>query len=152
MKTACILAIGDELLNGFTLDTNSHWIKEKLFKYNIKVQNSMVVPDEETSIINSLKFIINQKYDILFITGGIGPTHDDITKKTLSKFLGKNIHINQAHMRYLKKNIFNKHFKKHINENRKIDQMIESQCATIDSFVHLDNKIGTALGMSGTHN
>ena len=89
MISACIIAIGDELLNGFTIDTNTQWLKEELSKSNSVVLKSIVIPDSESSILNELKESLKQKYDFIIVSGGLGPTHDDITKKTLAKSLSR---------------------------------------------------------------
>ena len=55
MMSACIIAIGDELLNGFTLDTNTQWLKEELSKSNVNVTKSIIIPDDEIFISHELK-------------------------------------------------------------------------------------------------
>ena len=83
---ACILAIGDELISGFTVDTNSSWISNYLFNYGINISKQIAVGDDSREIIDELQRLVDDKFKLIFITGGLGPTHDDITKKTLSEF------------------------------------------------------------------
>lgn len=85
--TAALLVIGNEILSGRTQDTNTPWIAKKLAERGIKLVEVRVVPDLEDKIsegLNELKV----KADYLFTTGGIGPTHDDITTESVAKALG----------------------------------------------------------------
>jgi molybdenum cofactor synthesis domain-containing protein len=86
-KTASLLIIGNEILSGKTQDKNLNYIAKKLGNMGIRFAEVRVVPDIEAEII----FAVNQlrkKYDYLFTTGGIGPTHDDITTECISKAFG----------------------------------------------------------------
>jgi len=103
MKTACVIAIGDELLNGFTVDSNTQWIKEQLLKTNVSVTKSIIIPDSEASILKELDYSISASYDFIIITGGLGPTHDDITKLSLSNFFKSPLNIDQNHLTKTKK-------------------------------------------------
>ena len=67
MISASIIAIGDELLNGFTIDTNSQWIKEKLQKYRIVLIKSLIIPDSKKLIFKELENCLNQKVNFIFI-------------------------------------------------------------------------------------
>ena len=83
-----IIAIGDELVSGFRDETNSKWLAEKLLSIDINVLSVMVVGDNEENIIYALNQALNYKdIDYVFITGGLGPTNDDITLKSLASFL-----------------------------------------------------------------
>ena len=82
--SAGIIIIGDEILSGRTLDTNSNFLAKKLIDSGIQLEEIIVIHDIEKEIIdNVLKF--HNKYTYVFTTGGIGPTHDDITSKSISK-------------------------------------------------------------------
>ena len=82
---AAILIIGNEVLSGRTQDKNvifiSNWLNSKC---GISVKEVRIIPDEEKIIVNSILFL-SKKFDYVFTTGGIGPTHDDITAKSISK-------------------------------------------------------------------
>jgi nicotinamide-nucleotide amidase len=84
MKTT-IITIGDEILIGTTVDTNSAWIAQQLNLLGIDVYEIISVSDEAPHIINALKRAEAQS-DIILITGGLGPTNDDITKETLAEY------------------------------------------------------------------
>tara|TARA_B100000427_G_C15490826_1_gene587498 strand:- start:519 stop:1274 length:756 start_codon:yes stop_codon:yes gene_type:complete len=82
--TASILIIGNEILSGRTQDTNVSSISEWLNSLGIIVQEVRIIPDLQKTIINTVNEL-RKKFDYLFTTGGIGPTHDDITAESISK-------------------------------------------------------------------
>jgi molybdenum cofactor synthesis domain-containing protein len=88
--TAGILVIGDEILSGRTKDKNIGFIAEYLTNIGIDLKEVRVVADEEADIIAALN-ALRHRYDYLFTTGGIGPTHDDITADSVAKALGVGI-------------------------------------------------------------
>ena len=81
---AAILIIGNEILSGRTQDTNTSAIAKWLNSIGVKVEEVRVIPDIEKTIINTLN-LLRTTYDYVFTTGGIGPTHDDITAESVSK-------------------------------------------------------------------
>ena len=81
---AAILIIGNEILSGRTQDTNTSTLALWLNSIGVKVQEVKVIPDVEETIINSVN-LLRKQYDYVFTTGGIGPTHDDITAESISK-------------------------------------------------------------------
>ncbi len=84
---ASILIIGNEILSGRTQDTNTSTIANWLNSIGVKVEEVRVIPDEENTIVDTLN-LLRSKYDYVFTTGGIGPTHDDITAQSVSKAFG----------------------------------------------------------------
>jgi molybdenum cofactor synthesis domain-containing protein len=101
--TAAVLVIGDEILSGRTKDKNSGTIAEHLTAIGIQLKEVRVVPDDETEIcaaVNALRV----RYDYLFTTGGIGPTHDDITADSIAKALGLPIDVDPRAERMLAEN------------------------------------------------
>ena len=85
--TAAILVIGDEILSGRTKDKNIGYIAEFLTSAGIDVKEVRVVPDEEDRIIKALN-TLRSHYDYVLTTGGIGPTHDDITADCVAEAFG----------------------------------------------------------------
>ncbi len=81
---AAILIIGNEILSGRTQDTNTSTLSLWLNSIGVKVQEVKIIPDVEETIINSVN-LLRKQYDYVFTTGGIGPTHDDITAESISK-------------------------------------------------------------------
>jgi molybdenum cofactor synthesis domain-containing protein len=90
--TAAILVIGDEILSGRTKDKNIGYIAEYMTNLGIDVKEVRVVPDEEPEVISALNTIRN-RYTYVFTTGGIGPTHDDITADCVAKAFGVSIDV-----------------------------------------------------------
>ena len=79
-----IIIIGNEILSGRTQDTNTSTISKWLNSLGIKVQEVRIIPDVEKTIVDTVNEL-RKKYDYIFTTGGIGPTHDDITASSISK-------------------------------------------------------------------
>jgi molybdenum cofactor synthesis domain-containing protein len=89
-KTAAILVIGDEILSGRTQDTNTNTIARFLAALGMDLKEVRVVGDGEAEIVTALRSL-SDRYDFLFTTGGIGPTHDDITADAVAKAFGVGI-------------------------------------------------------------
>jgi molybdenum cofactor synthesis domain-containing protein len=85
--TAALIIIGDEILSGRTQDTNLKYLAEKLGTKGISLREVRVVPDVESKIVGTVNEM-RAAYDYLFTTGGIGPTHDDITAECVAKAFG----------------------------------------------------------------
>jgi molybdenum cofactor synthesis domain-containing protein len=82
--TAAVLVIGDEILSGRTRDSNSHYIAHFLLQIGVETREIRVVPDVEDDIVAALN-ALRARYDYVFTTGGIGPTHDDITADAVAR-------------------------------------------------------------------
>ncbi|MBN2571176.1 MAG: competence/damage-inducible protein A, partial [Ignavibacteriales bacterium] len=85
----------NEILNGTTVNTNSAYISKKLAQIGIDVNYISVIPDSNKIILSELRRAFS-KNDIIIVTGGLGPTHDDITKFTIAKFFNSDLIINQS--------------------------------------------------------
>ena len=88
--TAAVLVIGDEILSGRTRDTNSGHIAHYLAQIGVEIREIRVVPDAEEEIVAAVN-ALRSRYDYVFTTGGIGPTHDDITADGVAKAFGVEI-------------------------------------------------------------
>jgi molybdenum cofactor synthesis domain-containing protein len=108
---AAILIIGNEILSGRTQDTNTSTLATWLNSIGVKVGEVRVIPDIEKIIINTLN-LLRSNYDYVFTTGGIGPTHDDITAESVSKAFGLKYKIHKEAFKilesYYKPGEFNK--------------------------------------------
>ena len=102
---AALIIIGNEILSGRTKDLNLQYIANKLNERGIKLIETRVVPDCEEDIIFSVNSLRN-KVDYLFTTGGIGPTHDDITSVSIAKAFGVLCLDFQIFGRRIKKDFF----------------------------------------------
>lgn len=85
--TAAILIIGNEILSGKTPDANTPFLCRELWQLGVDVQRIVVVPDSSRSIADEIRGCL--RYDLIFTTGGIGPTHDDVTLEGIAQGLGR---------------------------------------------------------------
>ena len=92
LVTAALLVIGDEILSGRTKDKNIGYIAEYLTAVGIDLKEVRVVGDEEATIVDALN-ALRHRYTYVFTTGGIGPTHDDITADCVAKAFGVSIDV-----------------------------------------------------------
>lgn len=92
--TAAIIVIGDEILSGRTKDKNIGYITEHCTNIGIQVKEVRIVPDEEDVIVDAIN-TLRAKFSYVFTTGGIGPTHDDITADCVAKAFGVGIDVDQ---------------------------------------------------------
>jgi molybdenum cofactor synthesis domain-containing protein len=97
---AAILIIGNEILSGRTQDTNTGTLANWLNSLGVKVGEVRVVPDEEKIIIDTLN-LLRKTYNYVFTTGGIGPTHDDITAQSVAKAFNKKYEIHKQAFKIL---------------------------------------------------
>tara|TARA_B100000686_G_scaffold246446_1_gene255852 strand:+ start:535 stop:1287 length:753 start_codon:yes stop_codon:yes gene_type:complete len=108
---AAIIIIGNEILSGRTQDTNTSSIAVWLNSLGVKVEEVRIIPDIEESIVKIINNV-RTKYNYIFTTGGIGPTHDDITAKSISKAFGLKYEIHKEAFKilenYYKPGEFNK--------------------------------------------
>jgi nicotinamide-nucleotide amidase len=136
---ASIITIGDELLIGQTIDTNSAWIASELNKIGIKVEKRVSIGDDWDQIWNTLEKE-NVSSKLVLITGGLGPTSDDITKPLLCEFFnGKLVVDNEALANV--KNIFENILKRPLLERNLKQAEVPDSCTVIQ------NSRGTAPGM-----
>ncbi len=136
--TAEIITIGDEILIGQIIDTNSAWIAEQLNSIGIKIVQKTSVGDEKTNILNALNEA-SKRANLIFITGGLGPTKDDITKSTLCEYFDSKLVFNEQVFKdvetfFIKRNL------PMIESNRQ-QADIPEKCNVIRNFK------GTAAGM-----
>ena len=99
---AGILIIGNEILSGRTQDTNTSTLATWLNSIGVKVEEVRVIPDIEKIIVDTVNFF-RSNYDYVFTTGGIGPTHDDITAESISKAFGLKYEIHKEAFKILEK-------------------------------------------------
>tara|TARA_B100001057_G_scaffold249020_1_gene249280 strand:+ start:542 stop:1291 length:750 start_codon:yes stop_codon:yes gene_type:complete len=97
---AAILIIGNEILSGRTQDTNTSTLATWLNSIGVKVSEVRVIPDIENTIVDTIN-ILRKENDYVFTTGGIGPTHDDITASSISKAFGRKYEIHKEAFKIL---------------------------------------------------
>ncbi len=91
--TACVIVIGDEILSGRTQDKNLQWLASLLNEHGVQVAESRTIPDKHQTIIETVNHC-RQKFDYVITTGGIGPTHDDITTECIARAFGVKLATN----------------------------------------------------------
>jgi nicotinamide-nucleotide amidase len=137
-----IITIGDEILIGQIVDTNSAWIAQKLNAIGIRVKQISSVSDDREHILKALKEA-HERANIILITGGLGPTKDDITKKTLSEYFGVKLVENKdalANVETIFRRLRGSTFTELLEVNR-LQAMVPENCEVIL------NRNGTAPGM-----
>jgi nicotinamide-nucleotide amidase len=138
MHKAVILTIGDELLIGPTIDTNSAWMGGELNKLGIHIEEKIAIQDTKEGIISGIDRAMS-KGDIILITGGLGPTKDDITKKVMADHFGMNMIFNEPTWKLIEA-LF-------ARWGRPTTPAHKEQCYMPDGAKILENKMGTAPGM-----
>lgn len=133
-----ILSIGDELLIGQTLNTNAQWMSQKMNETGVDVIHHMTLSDDKQDIIKCLNYALEES-ELILITGGLGPTSDDITKHVLAEYFDAKLVFNEAAYQNIER-IFALR-KRLINEATKQVAFLPDKCTVIQ------NKNGTAAGM-----
>ncbi|GJM19075.1 MAG: putative competence-damage inducible protein [Phycisphaeraceae bacterium] len=100
-RTAAVLAIGDELTLGQTLDTNSRWLSERLSELGVEVREHATVPDDADAIADAIDRLAGS-VDLLVMSGGLGPTADDLTRQALAEALGEDLVTDNAALRVVR--------------------------------------------------
>lgn len=136
---ATIITIGDEILIGQIVDTNSAWMAQELNKIGVHVYEIMSISDDSDHIKSAFAKAESQS-DLVLITGGLGPTKDDVTKKTICEYFKDQLILNQQVLDHVT-TIFQKYVKAPIVQMNK-DQALVPSKATI-----IANEYGTAPGM-----
>jgi nicotinamide-nucleotide amidase len=133
-----IITIGDELLIGQTIDTNSAWMGAELSRIGFEVTQITSISDKKEQIINTLKGKVGIS-NVILITGGLGPTSDDITKQTLCEFFETRLVFNEEVYTGIEKMMIQRNFP--MNENNRRQAEVPESCRV------LNNATGTAPGM-----
>ncbi|MEM8909246.1 MAG: CinA family nicotinamide mononucleotide deamidase-related protein, partial [Bacteroidota bacterium] len=135
---AQIITIGDEILIGQIIDTNSAWMGQQLNLQGVRVNQIESISDQHEAIIGALEAALKQ-HDLVLLTGGLGPTKDDITKKAIADFLGVGLSFHQTTFERITK-LFERW-------GRSLTPAHHEQCYMPDNALILTNKMGTAPGM-----
>lgn len=138
MLHAEIIAIGSEMLTPFKTDTNSLWLTEKLNSIGIEVAFKSVVGDDESILERAIRDAI-ERSEIVISTGGLGPTEDDITKKTFARVLKRRMVLNEA--------VLNGIQQRFARRNMKMPEINSRQALIPEGALALENRNGTAPGI-----
>src|SRR5436853_1734633 len=141
--TAELLTIGDEILYGQIVDTNSQWMSVALSNAGIKVVRKTSVGDSESEIIRALAEA-ESRADVILITGGLGPTSDDLTKPCLAKYFNCGMSIHEEALTEV-----TAFFK---SRGRELTEVNRQQASLPVCCEKITNSLGTAPGMWFTKN
>ena len=139
ISSAGIIIIGDEILSGRTKDTNINWIANELNQMGINLKEARVIEDDKKTIINTvLEF--SKKFTYVFTSGGIGPTHDDITTESIAAAFQVDLEKNKVAMSLLKK-----HYK---NTNIEFNEARQKMAIIPKGALLIDNPVSVAPGFN----
>ena len=133
--TACLIIIGNEILSGRTVDANLSHLAKRLNEAGVQLREARVIPDVTETIVETVNEI-RAKYDYVFTTGGIGPTHDDITTAAVAKAFGVAVHRHPEAERILRT-----HYKPELINEARLKMADVPVGATL-----LDNPVSSAPG------
>lgn len=136
--TASIISIGDELLIGQTINTNASFIASALNQAGIPVSSILTIGDNRQEIADALHNASGQ-VGIVIITGGLGPTKDDITKNTLCEFFRSDLVLHKPSLANIKKLFYNR--------GMKVSEVNRQQAFVPHNCIVIKNALGTAPGM-----
>ena len=135
---AIIITIGDEILMGQILDTNSQYIAHRLTNIGVEVTEILSIPDKRDEIYNTVEYAMGE-VDLILVTGGLGPTKDDVTKKVLAEYFGSRLVLHPEAMGWLEELLKGRGLA--MNEGNKSQALLPDNCRILRNFK------GTASGM-----
>lgn len=136
---ATIVTIGDEILIGQIIDTNSGFIAKSLDKIGVEINEMISISDDKQHILDTFAKLQN-KVDLVIITGGLGPTKDDVTKKTFCDYFEDELIVDQIVLKHVTQ-LIEGFYKRTITQINKDQALVPSRCTV------LHNEVGTAPGM-----
>lgn len=139
---ASILSIGTELTDGQILNRNAHWISQKLKAATVETQCHLTVPDDFPAMLDAVE-ICAKKSELIFVTGGLGPTSDDFTRDVIAKWCGKRLEFSEEVWQAVQKRMTDRGYTP--NEAQK------QQCFFPEGSTILKNRAGTAPGFFLSH-
>jgi nicotinamide-nucleotide amidase len=136
---ATIVTIGDEILIGQIVDTNSAFIAKKLDRIGVEINEIISISDSKAHILETFSKLQNT-VDLVIVTGGLGPTKDDVTKKTFCDYFEDQLVVDEAVLAHVTQ-LIEGYFKRKITQINKDQALVPSKCTV------LHNQVGTAPGM-----
>ncbi|KAF2962216.1 competence/damage-inducible protein A [Fervidobacterium sp. 2310opik-2] len=137
MKKAIILAIGNELVEGLIIDTNSRYLAQRLKEFGYYIVRTETLPDNFDIMVSRIKEAINDA-DLIITSGGLGPTEDDLTREAVAHSIGRKLLKNEA----IAQELINRAIKYY----GKAPESVVKQAFVIENAEVIDNKVGTAPG------
>jgi molybdenum cofactor synthesis domain-containing protein len=148
--STAVITVGNEILTGHILDTNSHWLAQRLFFLGEELKNLIVIGDDKNEIIRWVGEFTGD-VDYLFVCGGLGSTPDDITMAAVAEATGKDLVVSEEalkHMEVLSDYLLEKGF---IKAKMEINDAILKMATVIKGGKVLENKAGFCPGVTFTH-
>jgi len=133
-----IISIGDELLIGQTLNTNAHWISKEMNAIGFAIREHVSIADTEDAILVAVKNALNNT-DVVLVTGGLGPTNDDLTMAVLNRYFGGSLVRDEKVYKHIEKLITSRGYV--MNQNNKEQALVPDNCRVVH------NANGTAPGL-----
>ena len=130
-----LVAVGSEIMNGTTLDTNSHYIIKRLYQVGVEVEKGITISDERATMYREIKAVVEDS-DLIYILGGLGPTEDDHTKEVVGEVLGLDLQEDSYTLKKLEKMYRNRGVVMPTNNRQ--------QALKLETSILLENNFGTA--------
>lgn len=141
-----IIIIGNEILSGRTIDTNSNWLANKLYHRGYEINRVVIIPDEIKGISDCIhEFIYQCEFDMVFICGGLGPTQDDKTSQGIAEGLNLKLSLNKKALEFIKKR-YQEAWRDGKISNPEITQGRRKMAYLPESSIILTNEIGFGPG------
>ncbi len=134
----CVINIGNELLSGRTVNTNLNWLGNELAEIGLPIIRGLTLPDNPELIQQALREEW-QRYQVVIVTGGLGPTNDDVTRQVIAEFFGKELCFDDQ--------VWEKVQRRFTDRGLETPQINRSQTMIPDGFTALANRMGTAPGL-----
>ena len=141
-----ILVIGNEILDGLVLDTNSQWIINQLKALNLQVHQKVTVRDEVPEISRALRRLVSNGCNLVFTTGGLGPTHDDKTLLGVANAFERSMELNDEALEIVTRQYSDLH-KRGVIQNSEITEPRRKMAVLPRNAKPLDNRVGGAPGV-----
>lgn len=146
---AGILTIGNEVLDGLVLDTNSNWMEKELIALGVEMRRLVTVRDEVEEIGNGLDFLLDD-CDVIITSGGLGPTHDDMTLVSIGKKLKRNVLLDTHGLEIVTRQYEILH-QRGIVSSPDITESRKKMAMLPEGSIALDNTVGGAPGVKIHH-
>ena len=146
MNTVGVLVVGNEILDGVTLDTNTQWMITQLKPLNYHVTETITVRDDTTEIAKAINRMIEDKIQLIITTGGLGPTYDDMTLKGIAEGLGLDMDVNPEALAIVERQYKNFYLRR-IVDSPDITDARKKMAIFPEGANPLDNKAGGAPGV-----
>jgi nicotinamide-nucleotide amidase len=146
LNTVGILVVGNEILDGITLDTNSQWIINRLKPLGLQVHEAITARDDVEAIGTALNRLIDDGCGLIFSTGGLGPTHDDMTLQGIAHGLGLPLELDQASLGIVTRQYRALH-ERGIIESGEMTDSRRKMAILPRGSKPLDNRVGGAPGV-----